>query len=160
MSSKIFKDDDDDDDEHNNDHNYQHFQTVFNETDSELDEKLESSTMETIEAIVQQLMVRQRAKLKSMEIEEIVAQQQSTNSNVDNVASNSNTSGQRNTPKTSRVVSGATRGNKVCTAVMSSNDVSSNSNHHRPHQPDPVSQRVSVIILSMCIDRGQCSFAM
>lgn len=42
--------------------------TVFyNENDNEFGDELEKSTLETIESIVQQLMIKQRARMKSLE---------------------------------------------------------------------------------------------
>ena len=43
------------------------WQTVFSENEPDLNNDLEKSTVETIEAIVQQLMVKQRAKVKALE---------------------------------------------------------------------------------------------
>ena len=40
---------------------------VFSENEPDLNNELEKSTVETIEAIVQQLMVKQRAKVKALE---------------------------------------------------------------------------------------------
>jgi len=43
------------------------YETVFSENEPDLNNELEKSTVETIEAIVQQLMVKQRAKVKALE---------------------------------------------------------------------------------------------